>query len=185
MLKTKQILIDAYNPQETKFFLINNENKLEEFHYQNTNKKTIKGNVYLGKVSRIEPSLQAAFIDYGAERKGFLSLDMIHPQNYKIPISCQEKVIKDLQDGSDLETNKDRKGQEESSKYLKKQFSANVTISILSQRKKLRIRYRIDRYLHHAASIPLCFRPLILSSLKLLAGMDIAVRHPPQDGHYT
>jgi ribonuclease E len=117
MLKTKQILIDAYNPQETKFFLINNENKLEEFHYQNTNKKTIKGNVYLGKVSRIEPSLQAAFIDYGAERKGFLSLDMIHPQNYKIPISCQEKVIKDLQDGSDLETNKDRKGQEESSKY--------------------------------------------------------------------
>ena len=58
MLKTKQILIDAYNPQETKFFLINNENKLEEFHYQNTNKKTIKGNVYLGKVSRIEPSLK-------------------------------------------------------------------------------------------------------------------------------
>ena len=55
----------------------------------------------------------------------------------------------------------------------------------LEPEKKLRIRYRIDRYLHHAASIPLCFRPLILSSLKLLAGMDIAVRRPPQDGHYT
>ena len=77
MSKTKQILIDGYNPHETKFFLVNSDNKLEEFLYQNTNKKTIKGNIYLGKVSRIEPSLQAAFIDYGAERKGFLSFDMI------------------------------------------------------------------------------------------------------------
>jgi type II secretory ATPase GspE/PulE/Tfp pilus assembly ATPase PilB-like protein len=55
----------------------------------------------------------------------------------------------------------------------------------LEPEKILRIRYRIDRYLHHAASITLYFHPLILSSLKLLAGMDIAVRHPPQDGHYT
>jgi ribonuclease E len=100
MSKTKQILIDGYNAHETKFFLVNSDNKLEEFLYQNTNKKTIKGNIYLGKVSRIEPSLQAAFIDYGAERKGFLSFDMIHPKNYKIPVACQDKVIKQLQNES-------------------------------------------------------------------------------------
>jgi len=97
MSQKKQILIDGYNPHETKFFLVNSDNKLEEFLYQNANKKTIKGNIYLGKVSRIEPSLQAAFIDYGAEKKGFLSFDMIHPKNYKIPIACQDKVIKQLQ----------------------------------------------------------------------------------------
>lgn len=96
MFKTKQILIDAYNPQETKFFLTDKDNRLEEFYYENVNKKTIKGNIYLGKVSRIEPSLQAAFIDYGSKKKGFLSFDMVHPKNYKIPISYQEKLIQEL-----------------------------------------------------------------------------------------
>ena len=97
MSKTKKILIDGYNPNETKFFLVNSDNQLEEFLYENTIKKTIKGNIYLGKVNRIEPSLQAAFISYGGDKKGFLSFDMIHPKNYKIPISCQDKVIKQLQ----------------------------------------------------------------------------------------
>ena len=59
----KKILIDAFYPEETKFILMGGDGKLEEFYYQNFHNKLIKGNIYLGKVSRIEPSLQAAFID--------------------------------------------------------------------------------------------------------------------------
>ena len=95
---TKKILIDAFYPEETKFILLDNNGKVEEFDYQNSSKKSIKGNIYLGKVARIEPSLQAAFIEYGNEKKGFLSLEMIHPKYYQIPVADKEQLIEKIKE---------------------------------------------------------------------------------------
>ncbi len=94
----KKILIDAFYPEETKFILIGADGKLEEFYYQNFNTKLIKGNIYLGKVSRIEPSLQAAFIDYGNDKKGFLSFEMIHPKYYQIPVGDKEQLLNKIKE---------------------------------------------------------------------------------------
>ncbi len=95
---SKKILIDAFYPEETKFVLLDNEGKLEEFFYQSAQKKLIKGNIYLGKVNRIEPSLQAAFIDYGNGRKGFLSFEMIHPKYYQIPVADKEQLLNKIKE---------------------------------------------------------------------------------------
>ena len=104
----KKILIEASYPEEIKLILLDNEGKLEGFDYQNDHKKSIKGNIYLGKVNRIEPSLQAAFVDYGNERKGFLSLEMIHPRYYQIPVADKEKLIKEIKTTEiDYKTSKD------------------------------------------------------------------------------
>ena len=93
----KKILIDALYPEETRLVLLDSKGKLDEFYYQNDHKKSIKGNIYLGKVDRIEPSLQAAFVDYGNDKKGFLSFEMIHPRYYQIPTGDKEKLIKKVQ----------------------------------------------------------------------------------------
>lgn len=99
---SKKILIDAFYPEETKFVLLDNEGKLEELFYQSAKKKLIKGNIYLGKVNRIEPSLQAAFIDYGNDKKGFLSFEMIHPKYYQIPVSDKEQLLNKIKE-TDIE----------------------------------------------------------------------------------
>ena len=104
----KKILIEASYLEEIKLILLDNEGKLEGFDYQNDHKKSIKGNIYLGKVNRIEPSLQAAFVDYGNERKGFLSLEMIHPRYYQIPVADKEKLIREIKTTEiDNKTSKD------------------------------------------------------------------------------
>jgi ribonuclease E len=89
---TKKMLIDATHPEETRVAVVNGS-KLEEFDFESTSKKQLKGNVYLAKVTRVEPSLQAAFIDYGGNRHGFLSFNEIHPDYYQIPVSDREKLI--------------------------------------------------------------------------------------------
>jgi ribonuclease E len=89
---TKTMLIDATHPEETRVAVVNGS-KLEEFDFESTSKKQLKGNVYLAKVTRVEPSLQAAFIDYGGNRHGFLSFSEIHPDYYQIPVSDREKLI--------------------------------------------------------------------------------------------
>jgi len=89
---TKKMLIDATHPEETRVAVVDGS-KLEEFDFESTSKKQLKGNVYLAKVTRVEPSLQAAFIDYGGNRHGFLSFNEIHPDYYQIPVSDREKLI--------------------------------------------------------------------------------------------
>ncbi|MBT5109540.1 MAG: ribonuclease E/G [Rhodospirillaceae bacterium] len=89
---TKTMLIDATHAEETRVAVVSG-NKLEEFDFESTSKKQLKGNVYLAKVTRVEPSLQAAFIDYGGNRHGFLASSEIHPDYYQIPISDREKLI--------------------------------------------------------------------------------------------
>src|SRR5690349_5713468 len=81
----KRMLVDAAHPEETRVVVLNGQ-RLEEFDFETSTKKQIKGNIYLAKVTRVEPSLQAAFVEYGGNRHGFLAFSEIHPDYYKIPI---------------------------------------------------------------------------------------------------
>jgi ribonuclease E len=85
----KRMLIDATHPEETRVVVLNT-NRLEEFDFESSTKKQVKGNIYLAKITRVEPSLQAAFVDYGSNRHGFLAFSEIHPDYYKIPVADRE-----------------------------------------------------------------------------------------------
>ena len=82
----KRMLIDATHPEETRVVVVNGT-RLEEFDFESSTKRQVKGNIYLAKVTRVEPSLQAAFIDYGGNRHGFLAFSEVHPDYYRIPVS--------------------------------------------------------------------------------------------------
>lgn len=88
----KKMLIDANHPEETRVVVLSG-NRLEDFDYESASRKTLKGNIYLAKVTRVEPSLQAAFVDYGGNRHGFLPFSEIHPDYYRIPIADREALI--------------------------------------------------------------------------------------------
>ena len=87
----KNLYIDASHPNETRVVLKSNGN-IEDYEYEGVKNTLIKNNIYLGKVSRVEPSLQAAFIDFGRERHGFLSFNDIQSDYYQIPQSDLEKI---------------------------------------------------------------------------------------------
>jgi len=87
----KNLYIDASHPNETRVVLKANDN-IEDYEYESINNTLIKNNIYLGKVSRVEPSLQAAFVDFGRERHGFLSFNDIQSDYYQIPQSDLEKI---------------------------------------------------------------------------------------------
>ena len=106
---TKKMLIDAHQPEETRVVLLNG-NKIEEFDYENNNFKQLKGNVYLARVTRVEPSLQAAFVEYGGNRQGFLAFSEIHPDYYRIPIEDREALEKDNQQESEEDASDDDAG---------------------------------------------------------------------------
>ena len=93
---SKNILIDTTNTKETRIAVTEN-GKLDDFEIETNKKNTVKGDVYLAKITRIEPSLQAAFVDFGTNRNGFLPLTEIHPDYFKIP-AVDEKKIKELSD---------------------------------------------------------------------------------------
>ncbi len=88
----KRMLIDATHAEETRVVVLDGT-RLEEFDVETSTKKQIKGNIYLAKVVRVEPSLQAAFVDYGGNRHGFLAFSEIHPDYYQIPVADRERLI--------------------------------------------------------------------------------------------
>ena len=88
---SNRILIDAVHPEEVRVVLTDGE-RLEEFDFESTNKQQIKGNIYLGKVTRVEPSLQAAFVEYGGNKQGFLPFTEIHFSYFQIPVSDKEAI---------------------------------------------------------------------------------------------
>ena len=81
---SRKMLIDAAHPEETRVVVVDN-NRIEEFDYESASKKPIRGNIYLARVTRVEPSLQAAFVEYGGNKHGFLAFNEIHPDYYQIP----------------------------------------------------------------------------------------------------
>ena len=90
--RMKRMLIDAAHPEETRVAVLDG-NQLEEFDVESGSRKQLKGNIYLAKVTRVEPSLQAAFVDYGGNRHGFLAFNEIHPDYYQIPVADRERLI--------------------------------------------------------------------------------------------
>jgi ribonuclease E len=90
----KKMLIDATHAEETRVVVVDG-NKVEEFDFETINKRQIAGNIYLAKVTRVEPSLQAAFIDYGGNRHGFLAFAEIHPDYYQIPLADRKALLEE------------------------------------------------------------------------------------------
>ena len=91
-IMAKKMLIDATHAEETRVVVVDG-NKVEEFDFESQNKRQIAGNIYLAKVTRVEPSLQAAFVDYGGNRHGFLAFSEIHPDYYQIPVADREALM--------------------------------------------------------------------------------------------
>ncbi len=106
----KRMLIDATHPEETRVVVMSG-NRLEEFDFETETKKQLKGNIYLAKVTRVEPSLQAAFVDYGGNRHGFLAFSEVHPDYYRIPIADREELIKAEQEAAAEDDEPDERGE--------------------------------------------------------------------------
>src|SRR5471030_1524143 len=87
-----KMLIDATHPDETRVVVLLG-NRVEEFDFESANRKQLRGNIYLAKVTRVEPSLQAAFVEYGGNRHGFLAFSEIHPDYYQIPVADRQALI--------------------------------------------------------------------------------------------
>ena len=112
---TKRMLIDSAHPEETRVVLLDG-NQLEDFDVEVSSRRQLKGNIYLAKVIRVEPSLQAAFVDYGGNRHGFLAFSEIHPDYYQIPVSDrpetedaaeEDAVVEDVSNDADEDENGD------------------------------------------------------------------------------
>ncbi|HWF63042.1 MAG TPA: Rne/Rng family ribonuclease, partial [Rhizomicrobium sp.] len=89
---SKRMLIDANHPEETRVVVLDGS-KVEEFDFEAASKRPLKGNIYLAKVTRVEPSLQAAFVEYGGNRQGFLAFSEIHPDYYQIPVANRQALL--------------------------------------------------------------------------------------------
>lgn len=97
---SKTMLIDAAHPEETRVAIVDGR-QIEEFDFESRAKRQLRGNIYLAKVTRVEPSLQAAFIEYGGNRHGFLAFNEIHPDYYQIPVADREAIMAEAHDDED------------------------------------------------------------------------------------
>ncbi len=97
---TKRMLIDAAHAEETRVVVVDGS-RVEDFDFESASRKQLRGNIYLAKVTRVEPSLQAAFIEYGGNRHGFLAFNEIHPDYYQIPLADREKIMAQESDDAD------------------------------------------------------------------------------------
>jgi ribonuclease E len=94
MANNNKMLIDAMHPEETRVVTVHGS-RVEEFDFEAANRRQLRGNIYLAKVTRVEPSLQAAFIEYGGNRHGFLAFSEIHPDYYQIPLADRQALLED------------------------------------------------------------------------------------------
>src|ERR1700721_813626 len=96
---TKRMLIDAAHAEETRVGVVDGS-RVEDFDFEGASRKQLRGNIYLAKVTRVEPSLQAAFIEYGGNRHGFLAFNEIHPDYYQIPLADREALLPEEAEGA-------------------------------------------------------------------------------------
>src|SRR3712207_8675242 len=104
---TMRMLIDARHQEETGVAVVK-ESRIEEFDFESAEQKQLKGNIYLAKVTRVEPSLQGAFVDYGGNRHGFLAFSEIHPDYYQIPVADRQALLE-----ADARAERDQEREEE------------------------------------------------------------------------
>ncbi len=93
-MAANRMLIDASHPEETRV-VVQRGNRIDEFDYESASRKQLRGNIYLAKVTRVEPSLQAAFVEYGGNRHGFLAFSEIHPDYYQIPVADRQALLEE------------------------------------------------------------------------------------------
>jgi ribonuclease E len=110
---TMKMLIDAAHQEEMRVVITDEKSTIHEFDFTTVAKKQIKGNVYLAKVTRVEPSLQAAFVEYGGGKQGFLPFSEIHPDYYQIPVSDRQKLLEEEAQMSDDDDEEDEDDQED------------------------------------------------------------------------
>ena len=106
-----KMLIDASHPEETRVVVVRG-NRIEEFDFESQDKKQLKGNIYLARVTRVEPSLQAAFVEYGGNRHGFLAFSEIHPDYYQIPVADRQALLRAEAEAAEAEDDEDGDGEE-------------------------------------------------------------------------
>ncbi|HTX49727.1 MAG TPA: ribonuclease E/G, partial [Caulobacteraceae bacterium] len=99
---TRKMLIDAAHAEETRVVVLDGT-RVEEFDFESQSRRQLRGNIYLAKVTRVEPSLQAAFVEYGGNRHGFLAFNEIHPDYYQIPHADREALIREAAEADDDE----------------------------------------------------------------------------------
>ena len=109
-MATKRMLIDASHPEETRVVVVDGS-RVEDYDVEVASRRQLKGNIYLAKVTRVEPSLQAAFVEYGGNRHGFLAFNEIHPDYYQIPIADRERLLAE-QAAAEREAESDREDAE-------------------------------------------------------------------------
>ena len=148
----KSILVDAVHSEETRVLVLL-ENTIEELDFESTTKAQHKGNIYLAKVSRVEPSLRAAFVDYGNDRHGFLPFSEIHPDYFQIPISDKEKLIERTIEGNthvkdeNIDPEKEKKLKSTKTKTDEEEISFNEGLNLKQasiRRSKLYSKYKIQ-----------------------------------------
>jgi len=127
----KRILIDATHVEETRVVLLEN-GRVQEFDSETSVKQQLKGNIYLAKVTRVEPSLQAAFVDYGGDKHGFLPFSEIHPDYYNIPISDKQALLKSIRDEERAEESKEEDGDvvEMSHSHISAEVSSDADLAV-------------------------------------------------------
>ncbi|RSB47637.1 ribonuclease E/G [Brevundimonas sp. 357] len=110
---SKTMLIDAAHAEETRVAIVDGR-QVEEFDFESRARRQLRGNIYLAKVTRVEPSLQAAFVEYGGNRHGFLAFNEIHPDYYQIPVADREAIMAEAQSDDDDHDDLGREGDDES-----------------------------------------------------------------------
>ncbi len=148
---SKKMLIEATHAEETRVVVLDDA-RLEELDVETSTKKQIKGNIYLAKVVRVEPSLQAAFVEYGGNRHGFLAFNEIHPDYYQIPAADLEKLKKEMQQEADAQAlsddvveTKNRKNHED----VETVSDSDNDDALYRPRRVSMRRYRIQEVIHH------------------------------------
>src|SRR5262245_30687180 len=108
----KRMLIDAAHPEETRVVILDG-NRVDDFEVETQGKQQLKGNIYIGHVSRVEPSLQAAFITYGGNRNGFLAFGEVHPQFFAVKEGEKKELLEELAEQAARRRGADHDGEDE------------------------------------------------------------------------
>jgi len=140
-----RMLIDARHDEETRVAVVRS-NRVEEFDYESAAKRQLKGNIYLAKVTRVEPSLQACFVDYGGNRHGFLAFNEIHPDYYQIPHEDREALLKAEEEAARSEADRREKGSKSAGDGDVEEVAGEVDLDELTARQTsaLRRKYKIQ-----------------------------------------
>ncbi|MBA4012266.1 MAG: ribonuclease E/G [Phenylobacterium sp.] len=141
---SKKMLIDAAHAEETRVVVVDGP-RVEEFDFESQNRKQLRGNIYLAKVTRVEPSLQAAFIEYGGNRHGFLAFNEIHPDYYQIPVADREALMREEADEEDdIAESRARGSDDEDEDAVDADDDDVMEEEVARRRRRLMRRYKIQ-----------------------------------------